>query len=85
MAEAIWQGSGGLLRLEAPFIQDTKASVVARGLALQVPYQLTWSCYVGQELPCGLCGTCRDRLAAFHQNGVDDPLIYPQAEQEENK
>ncbi len=42
MAEAIWQGSGGLLRLEAPFIQDTKASVVARGLALQVPYQLTW-------------------------------------------
>ena len=85
MAEAIWQGSGGLLRLEAPFIQDTKASVVARGLALQVPYQLTWSCYVGQELPCGLCGPCRDRLAAFHQNGVDDPLIYPQAEQEENK
>ncbi len=85
MAEAIWQGSGGLLRLEAPFIQDTKAGVVARGLALQVPYQLTWSCYVGQELPCGLCGTCRDRLAAFRQNGVDDPLIYPQAEQEENK
>ncbi len=85
MAEAIWQGSGGQLRLEAPFIQDTKAGVVARGLALQVPYQLTWSCYVGQELPCGLCGTCRDRLAAFHQNGVDDPLIYPQAEQEENK
>lgn len=85
MAEAIWQGSGGQLRLEAPFIQDTKAGVVARGLALQVPYQLTWSCYVGQELPCGLCGTCRDRLAAFRQNGVDDPLIYPQAEQEENK
>ncbi len=85
MAEAIWQGSGGQLRLEAPFIQDTKAGVVARGLALQVPYQLTWSCYVGQELPCGICGTCRDRLAAFRQNGVDDPLIYPQAEQEENK
>lgn len=85
MAEAIWQGSGGQLRLEAPFIQDTKAGVVARGLALNVPYQLTWSCYEGQELPCGLCGTCRDRLAAFRQNGVADPLIYPQAEQEENK
>lgn len=86
MAEAIWQGSGGQLRLEAPFIQDTKAGVVARGLALKVPYQLTWSCYEGQELPCGLCGTCRDRLAAFRQNGVADPLIYPQAaEQEENK
>ena len=77
MAEAIWQGSGGQLRLAAPFVHSTKAGVVARGLALKVPYQLTWSCYEGAEQPCGLCGTCRDRIAAFQQNGADDPLIYP--------
>lgn len=85
MAEAIWQGSGSQLRLEAPFINDTKAGVVARGLALQVPYQMTWSCYEGSELPCGLCGTCRDRLAAFKQNGVADPLHYAQTDKEEQK
>lgn len=77
MAEAIWQGSGQALKLTAPFIHNNKAEVVARGLELGVPYQLTWSCYEGNDLPCGQCGTCRDRLAAFRQNGAVDPLVYP--------
>ncbi len=62
------------LRVTAPFIGLNKAQVVARGLALGVPYEKTWSCYEGGERPCGVCGTCRDRLAAFAANGVADPL-----------
>lgn len=72
---AIFLGSGKQLRVEAPFVGKTKADVVAEGLRLNAPYHLTWSCYEGGEHPCGLCGTCRDRAAAFAANGVSDPAL----------
>ena len=72
---AIYLGSGRQLRVEAPFVGKTKADVVAEGLRLHAPYHLTWSCYEGGEKPCGLCGTCRDRAAAFAANGVEDPAL----------
>ena len=78
MGEAIFLGSGEQLRLEAPFVTMTKKDVVKIGLRLGVPYELTWSCYEGGERPCGVCGTCRDRAAAFEANGVKDPaLVFP--------
>ena len=67
---AIYLGSGCELRVEAPFIGLTKAQVVKKGLELGVPYELTWSCYEGGDKPCGKCGTCIDRAAAFAENGV---------------
>ncbi len=73
MHDAIFIGSGEQLRLEAPFVNWTKAEVVKQGLLLHVPYELTWSCYSGGERPCGVCGTCRDRAAAFLANGIPDP------------
>ena len=75
MNEAIFTGSGEQLHIEAPFVSMTKADVVRKGLELNVPYELTWSCYEGGEKPCGVCGTCRDRIAAFKANGVTDPLM----------
>ena len=72
---AIYIGSGNRLKVVAPFIGMNKAQVVAEGLALKAPYKLTWSCYEGGEKPCGLCGTCRDRAAAFKANGTDDPAL----------
>ena len=73
MNDAIFIGSGNQLHIEAPFVTLTKADVVKLGLELGVPYALTWSCYEGRETPCGVCGTCRDRAAAFAANGVADP------------
>lgn len=75
MNTAIYEGSGRQLTIEAPFIGITKADVVKIGLDLKVPYELTWSCYEGGEKPCGKCGTCIDRTAAFEKNGVTDPLL----------
>lgn len=75
MGRAVYIGSGERLRIEAPFVNLTKADVVKKGLELRVPYELTWSCYEGGEKPCGVCGTCRDRAAAFLANGVTDPLL----------
>lgn len=75
MAEAIWVGSGNQVRIEAPFVSKTKADVVKMGLELGVPYELTWSCYEGGDVPCGKCGTCIDRAKAFAENGVPDPAL----------
>ncbi len=75
MNRAICLGSGGELEVRAPFIGLTKAEVVKLGLSIGVPYELTWSCYEGGEKPCGKCGTCRDRLAAFAANGIKDPAM----------
>lgn len=75
MGDAIWIGSGKQLQIEAPFVNKTKAEVVKIGLDLQVPYHLTWSCYEGQDKPCGVCGTCIDRAEAFRLNGSIDPAL----------
>ena len=73
MNRAIYLGSGGELTVKAPFIDASKAEVVKIGLELGSPFELTWSCYTGGEKPCGKCGTCIDRAAAFAANGVPDP------------
>ncbi|MCI1930125.1 MAG: 7-cyano-7-deazaguanine synthase QueC [Clostridia bacterium] len=73
--QAIFIGSGKQLRVEAPFVNKTKADVVKKGLELKVPYELTWSCYEGGDKPCGKCGTCIDRARAFELNGVKDPAL----------
>ena len=75
MNEAIWEGSGHQLRIEAPFVNMPKSEVVRIGLELGVPYELTWSCYEGGDVPCGKCGTCIDRAEAFAANGVADPAL----------
>lgn len=75
MKSAIELGSGNQLTIEAPFVKWTKKDVVREGLRLHVPYALTWSCYEGGDKPCGKCGTCLDRAAAFAANGVKDPAL----------
>ncbi len=74
MATSIEEGTGGELRLEAPFVDWSKADIVRLGIELKVPFQLTWSCYEGGEAPCGVCATCLDRAAAFAANGLEDPV-----------
>mgnify|MGYP001781853391 FL=1 len=73
--EAIYLGSGKQIKVVAPFINATKDQVVKKGLELNVPYKYTWSCYEGNEKPCGKCGTCIDRARAFELNGINDPAM----------
>lgn len=74
MDAAIWSGTGSRVTVWAPFIAMNKAGIVAEGLRLNVPYELTWSCYEGGEVPCGECGTCIDRQKAFEANNAVDPF-----------
>lgn len=76
MADAIYLGSGNKLKLEGPFVNMTKADIVKLGHDLNVPFELTWSCYNGHDKACGCCGTCIDRKKAFEINGLKDPIEY---------
>jgi 7-cyano-7-deazaguanine synthase len=64
------------IRLHTPFVERWKREVVALGLELGVPYELTHTCYTGRRPACGACDACAERLAAFAANGAPDPLEY---------
>jgi 7-cyano-7-deazaguanine synthase len=66
------------VRIKAPFVDFTKTDVLRTGLELEVDYGMTWSCYEGREEACGRCPTCAERLQAFENLGIVDPVAYAQ-------
>lgn len=66
---------GRTLRVAAPLLRLSKAEIVCLGRELGVPFELTWSCYEGKELPCGECDSCLLRAKGFREAGVEDPLL----------
>jgi len=76
MANAIYIGTYGQIRLHAPIMWMVKHEIIAVGQALHVPWSLTWSCYKGGSLQCGTCPTCRSRREGFTKAGVIDPTTY---------
>lgn len=64
------------IQIIAPIIDCSKKDIVLKGIELDVPFQLTWSCYQNEELACGLCDSCALRLRGFKEAGLNDPLQY---------
>jgi len=64
------------IRICAPFLKLRKSEIIKVGLNLGVDYSLTWSCYKGGDKACGVCPTCVERLKAFSELGLKDPLEY---------
>ncbi len=65
-----------IIRISAPLVHLTKTEVLKLGIELDVDYSKTWSCYEGNELACGKCPTCAERMNAFQQVGRNDPIKY---------
>jgi 7-cyano-7-deazaguanine synthase len=61
--------------VRTPLIDLTKAGIVRLGLEVGAPLELTWSCYLGVDRPCGECDACRLRAKGFAEAGVDDPAL----------
>jgi 7-cyano-7-deazaguanine synthase len=67
---------GKPITIETPLISLTKADIVREGMRMGVPYELTTSCYNGQEAACGECDSCKLRLKGFKEAGHEDPISY---------
>lgn len=76
MAEAMTAGTWENVSLLRPFIDERKEDIAARGAALGVDFSQTWSCYKGENIHCGTCGTCVERKEAFQLAGLEDPTEY---------
>ncbi len=63
------------ISIKTPLINRTKTQIVKIGSRLNVPFELTWSCYRGGKYPCGRCDSCRLRAKGFKEAGIEDPLL----------
>ena len=72
MSQATKAGTWNGVELLTPYTHITKADIVRRGMKLGINYDETWSCYKGEEKPCGVCGTCREREEALREAGYYD-------------
>jgi 7-cyano-7-deazaguanine synthase len=64
------------IRIKTPIIHLTKAEIVRRGIELNAPLELSWSCYRSEDLACGTCDSCALRLRGFERAGTADPIPY---------
>lgn len=79
-AEAVRQGTkagveGSPIRIVTPLIDKGKAAIIRMGKKLKVPFELTWSCYRGGSVPCGVCDSCLFRAKGFREAGCVDPAL----------
>ena len=62
------------IKIITPLITLTKKEIVEKGISLNAPLHLTWSCYKNEDIPCGECDSCALRTRGFLQAGFKDPL-----------
>jgi len=60
----------------SPYLNVNKTAILADGLTMNLNYGDTWTCYNGREKACGKCGSCQERLEAFEENRMTDPIAY---------
>ena len=67
--------NGVKIELLQPLSTFMKHEIVKIGTKLNVPFDLTWSCYDKKDHHCGKCGPCFMRKKAFERNGLIDPVF----------
>ena len=64
------------IEIRTPIINLSKADIVKKGIELNAPLELTWSCYRSEDVACGTCDSCALRLRGFERAGIKDPIAY---------
>jgi 7-cyano-7-deazaguanine synthase len=68
---------GERIKIAVPLINKTKAQIIRLAKRLDVPLELTYSCYAGGRFPCGKCDSCLFREKGFREAAMLDPLMEP--------
>jgi len=78
MLKAINEGTKESTKLDivTPLVKLSKKQIVQKALELNVPLELTWSCYKESDEACGVCDSCRLRLNGFKEAGIEDKIPY---------
>ena len=66
----------GNIQVATPLIHMRKREIVRLGVELGAPLHVTWSCYQGEAVACGVCDSCVLRLRAFSEAGTEDSIPY---------
>jgi 7-cyano-7-deazaguanine synthase len=66
---------GNPIEVRTPLLDLTKADIVRLGVSVHAPLELTWSCYRGDDRPCGTCDACGLRAKGFAEAGLTDPAL----------
>lgn len=66
------------IKIFAPLLNLNKSQIITKAIDLNVPLELTWSCYSNDDEACGVCDSCRLRLDGFRLAKKDDPIRYKQ-------
>lgn len=69
-------GDGKRVEIIMPVGNLMKHEIVAMGLQVGAPMDLTWSCYKNGEKHCGKCGPCFMRKTAFNINNAKEVIEY---------
>ncbi|MEK7433616.1 MAG: 7-cyano-7-deazaguanine synthase QueC [Cyanobacteriota bacterium] len=65
-----------IIKIITPLIELNKELIVKKADELNVPLNLTWSCYSSNEKSCGVCDSCVRRLRGFELANIKDPILY---------
>lgn len=66
---------GSQIKVMTPIIRMKKGEIVKKGLSLNAPLHLTWSCYKNNDHACGECNSCLLRSEAFQGAGIEDQAL----------
>src|SRR5947208_2400810 len=73
---SLWSYDKAPVQILVPLSGKSKEEVVRMGLEMNVPFDVTWSCYWDRAVHCGTCISCRERRDAFANVGIEDPVEY---------
>ena len=76
MHRAVSSGTYANVQILRPFVRSDKTKIALRGEELGIDFAMTWSCYKGEDIHCGTCGTCVERREAFLLANLPDPTEY---------